>query len=78
MFPVRLTLVAPLLGLREVTVGAVVSGGAAVVKVHEVFASGLFAMSRTAVVPPVSLTVYRVFAARFADGFRVATRVAAS
>ena len=65
-----------LLGVRAVTVGAVVSP-AAVVKVHEPVASGLLAESRIADVPPVSVAVYWVLRARFADGSRVATRVVA-
>jgi len=79
MFPLRLTLVAPLLGVRAVIVGAVVSGGAAaVVKVQDRVASGLLAASRMAAAPPVRVAAYGVFTAKAADGLSVATRLAAS
>ena len=67
-----------LAGLRVVTVGAVASGVGAVVKLQDALASGLLAMSRIAVVPPVRRAVYWVFAARFAAGFRTTVFVAAS
>ncbi len=79
MLPVRLTLVALLLGDRAVTVGAVVSAGAAaVVKVQDTVVSGLLAASRMAAAPPVRVAVYGVFTAMAADGLSVATRLAAS
>jgi hypothetical protein len=78
MLPVRLAFVALLLGLREVTLGAVVSAGAAaVVKVQVTGASRLPAASRIAVGPPVNVAVYAVPAVRLAVGFSVATRVVA-
>jgi hypothetical protein len=48
-----------------------------VVKVQVVLASGLPPASRIAAAPPVSAAVYRVLAARVAEGLSVATRVVA-
>ena len=75
MFPVRLTPVAPLLGVRAVTVGAVVSAAAAVVKVQVRGRQRVVGRVANGRVPPVSVAVYWVFGVRFAVGFRVATRV---
>ena len=64
-----------------VTVGGVVSvgpAGAAVVKVQDTVASGVPVAPLMADAPPVSVAVYGVFAARAADGSRVAVRAAAS
>ena len=68
-------------GTRAVTVGAVVSTGAAapaVVNVQVAVASEVPDALLMAELPPVSVAVYWVPAARFADGSRVAVRVAAS
>ena len=61
-------------GVRAVTVGAVLSAAAPVVKVQDVTASALLAAS---LMPSVNVAVYWVPDARFADGSRVATRVVA-
>src|SRR4051812_9593112 len=66
---VRLIPVAFTAGARAVRVGAVVSAPA-VVKFQLVVASGLFAVSRIWVAPPVSVTVYCVLLARLLVGFR--------
>jgi hypothetical protein len=72
------TAVALAAGVRAVTVGAVVSAAAAVVKAQVTVASGLPAASRIPEPPPVSVAVYWVLAARLAVGFRVAVRLVAS
>src|SRR3954447_6330598 len=72
MFAVRLTAVAPLAGVRAVTVGA-----GPVVKVQLSVVNGLPAASRIALEPPVRVAVYLVSAARFAVGSSVATLLVA-
>ena len=64
------TSVAPFAGTVKVTIGAVVSGVAPVVKVHTwSLASGLPARSRA---PVVIVAVYRVLGARATVGLKVA------
>jgi hypothetical protein len=63
-------------GAAGVVRGAVLGHGP-VVKLQLVVPMGLPPASRMAAAPPVRVAVKRVFAARVAFGFRVATRVVA-
>ncbi len=71
--------VAPLAGVKPVTVGGVVSCAAAVVKVHETSAARRFpATSATPVAPPRTRTRYVRLDASAAVGVKVARRFAPS
>ena len=71
-FLLRATPVAPFAGSVKVTVGAVVSAAAPVVKVHtKLLANALPARS---LAPVVIVAVKRVLAARLADGEKVAVK----
>ncbi len=70
---VTATPVALAAGDWAVTVGGVVSAGAAVVKVQDTVASGVPVAPLMADAPPVSVAVYCVFATRGANGVNVAT-----